>query len=284
MEYWIIQFLNGITFGMVLFLVAAGLSLISGLLRIVNLAHGSFYLLGAYVAFTVNQLTNSFILAIIGGIIATAIVGMIMERFFLRPLGSDHSRQILLTLAFVFIFGDLALIIWGGEPYVLSKPSGFEGSIKIGDAFFPSYRLFMILIGLVVVFLLWLFMEKTRIGALIRAGVDDAQMAQGVGININLLFTLVFTLGAAISALGGVMAAPIIGFFPGLEWEILLLSMAVLLIGGQGSLKGAFIASVLVGLIDTFGRTLFPVFALFIIFALVALVLAFRPTGLFGKP
>jgi branched-chain amino acid transport system permease protein len=283
MNFWIIQTLNGITFGMVLFLIAAGLSLIFGLMRIINLAHGCFYVLGAYIALSVVQSSNSFFLSLICGIIAIPILGIILLRFFLHRFQYNPSSQVLLTLGFVFIFGDLALLIWGGQPQLLPKPSLFDGALRMGNIVFPIYRIIIIIIGMLMAIGLWLFQEKTKVGALIRAGVDDAEMARGLGINVPFLFTCVFGLGAGISAFGGIIAGPFIGVYPGLEWEILLLAMAVLLIGGLGSLKGAFIGSLCVGFVDTFGKVLIPELALFVIFGSVAIVLAFRPTGLFGK-
>ncbi len=283
MSFWIVQTLNGITFGMVLFLIAAGLSLIFGLMRVINLAHGCFYLLGAYVALSVIQYTNYFLLALVSGMIAVTIVGIAMHRFFLHRFQNDHQSQVLVTLAFVFIFADLAIVIWGGDPNLLPNPSLFDGSFSLGDIIFPIYRLVIIVIGFLVGIGLWLFQERTRLGALIRAGVDDTEMARGLGINVPLLFTCVFGMGAAISAFGGVIAGPFIGVYPGLEWGILLLAMAVLLIGGLGSLKGAFVGSLIVGLADNFGKVLIPELALFPIFGSVVVVLAFRPSGLFGK-
>lgn len=283
MSFWIVQTLNGITFGMVLFLIAAGLSLIFGLMRIINLAHGCFYLLGAYVALSVIQYTNNFLFALISGMIAITIIGIAMHRFFVHRFQNDYQSQVLVTLAFVFILADLILLIWGGDPNLLPNPPLFDGSLSLGDIIFPIYRLVIIVIGILVAIGLWLFQERTKVGALIRAGVDDAEMARGLGINVPFLFTCVFGIGAGISAFGGVIAGPFIGVYPGLEWGILLLAMAVLLIGGLGSLKGAFVGSLIVGLADNFGKVLIPELALFPIFGSVVVVLAFRPAGLFGK-
>jgi branched-chain amino acid transport system permease protein len=283
MNFWILQTLNGITFGMVLFLLAAGLSLIYGLMRIVNLAHGCFYLVGAYVALSVIRTTNSFVISLISGVITVSILGIIMQRFFLRRFQNDHLSQILLTIGFVLIFGDLVLLIWGGEPRLLPKPLLFRGSVSVETMIFPAYHLVIIATGVLVAIGLWFLQEKTKMGALIRAGVDDAEMTRGLGINVPLLFSLVFILGAALGAFGGVIAGPFIGVSPGMEWEILLLAMAVLLIGGQGSLKGAFIGSLLVSLVDNYCKALIPELGMFFIFGSVAIVLAFKPTGLFGK-
>jgi branched-chain amino acid transport system permease protein len=283
MSYWVIHLLNGISYGMVLFLMAAGLSLIFGLMRIVNLTHGALYLLGVYIALTTNVLTKSFPLAVIAGTIGIGIVGILFQRLLLQHYQHHVRNQLLLTIGFVFIFADLALYIWGGEPRLLPKPWPFEGSLMILGLRFPSYRLLIIFLGMVVAVGLWLFLDRTKLGALIRAGVDDAEVARGVGIRVPLLFTMVFGLGSGLSAFGGAIAGPIIGAYPGLEWEILLMALSVLLIGGLGSLKGAFVGSLFVGLADNFGRVLIPELALFIIFGSVAVVLAFRPTGLFGK-
>lgn len=283
MNYWIIHILNGVSYGMVLFLMAAGLSLIFGLMRIVNLTHGALYLLGVYIALSTYQLTKFFPLAVITATLGIGLLGILFQRFLLQHYQHHVRNQLLLTIGFVFIFADLALYIWGGEPRLLPKPWPFEGSLGIYGARFPSYRLLIIFVGVVMAIALWLFLERTKLGALIRAGVDDAEIARGVGIRVPLLFTAVFGLGAAISAFGGAIAGPIIGAYPGLEWEILLMALSVLLIGGLGSLKGAFVGSLFVGLADNFGRVLIPELALFIIFGSVAIVLAFKPTGLFGK-
>jgi len=268
---------------MILFLMAAGLSLIYGLMRIVNITHGAMYLLGAYIAFTVNQETHCFSLAVISGAVAIGIVGIVFQRSLFHRLKLNVRSQLLLTLGFLFIFGDIALWIWGGEPRLIPKPWPFQESVLISGMPFPSYRIIIIAIGLIMLFLLWLFLEKTRIGVLIRAGVDDGEMARGLGVNVPFLFTGVFAMGAAISAFGGGIAGPVIGAYPGLEMEILLLALAVLLIGGLGSLKGAFVGSLCVGLADNFGKVLVPELAEFLIFGCVAIVLAFRPAGLFGK-
>jgi len=283
MSFWLIQTLNGITFSMVLFLITAGLTLIFGLMRIINLAQGCFYLLGAYIGFSILRSTHSFILGLLFGVAAMGILGIIMQRFLLHRFQDDHEGQVLLTLGFVFILSDLALLIWGGEPKLLPKPSLFEGSIEIGGNFFAVYRLIMILTGVLMAIGLWLFIGRTKIGSLVRAGADDIEMARGLGIKVPILFTLIFGLGAALSSFGGVMAGPLIGAHPGLEWDILLLSMAVVLIGGLGSLKGAFLGSLLVGLVDNFCKVLIPELGLFIIFGAVAVVLAFKPTGFFGR-
>ena len=283
MTFWITQFLNGVSFGMLLFLLAAGLSLIYGLMRILNLAHGSYYLLGAYVGLTVVRLTGSFVLAAVGGTAAVTVLGIFMERYFLRRFPKQELPQALLTFGFLFIIADLSLWIWGGNPQTLPKPEVFSASIWVGDIVFPSYRLFVIAVGVVVGLGLWWLQEGTRLGAMIRAGVDDEEMARGAGVNVSLLSTGVFGLGAFLAALGGIMGGPFVGVYPGADFEILLLAFVVVIIGGLGSLKGAFFGGLLVGLLDNFGKALFPELALFTIFAPMAIILAIRPTGLFGR-
>jgi branched-chain amino acid transport system permease protein len=283
MTFWFVQTLNGISYGMLLFLLAAGLSLIYGLMKILNLTHGSFYLLGGYIGLVVVHKTGSFILAALVGSAAIAVIGIVMERFFLRRFHLQELPQALLTFGFLFIFSDLATVIWGGNPETMPKPPLFSGSVQIGGFYYPSYRLFIIGFGLAVGALLWWLQDGTRVGAMVRASVDDEEVARALGINVSLLFTLVFALGAFLAALGGVMGGPIVGVYPGADFEVLLLGFVVVIIGGLGSLKGALVGGLFVGLLDNFGKVLFPELALFTIFAPMALILAVRPVGLFGR-
>ena len=268
---------------MLLFLLAAGLSLTFGLMNIVNLAHGSYYLLGAYVGLTVVTRTGNFILALIAGAVTVGILGLLMQRFLLRHLEKEHLAQVLLTIGFLFILGDLSLWTWGGVPQVIPKPPGFEGSMRLGEAVFPSYRLLVIAVGIIVAILLWWLTSRTAMGANVRASVDDGEMAGSIGINVAMLMTVVFGLGAALAALSGVMGGASLTIFPGADMEVLLLALVVVIIGGLGSLKGAFIAALAVGLLDNFGKAMFPEISLFTIFAPMAIILAIRPTGLFGR-
>ena len=283
MTFWVTQILNGISFGMLLFLLAAGLSLIYGLMRILNLAHGSYYLWGAYVGLTVAQRTGNFLYALLAGTAVVTVIGVLMERYFLRRFPNQPLSQVLLTFGFLFIFADLALLIWGGNPQTLPKPEVFSKSIWIGDLVFPSYRLFVIVVGFVVGLGLWWLQDRTKLGAMIRAGVDDAEMAKGAGVNVSLLSTGVFALGAALAALGGIIGGAFVGVYPGADFEILLLAFVVIIIGGLGSLKGAFVGGLVVGLLDNFGKVFFPELALFTVFAPMAIILAIRPKGLFGR-
>ena len=341
-QFWVIQAFNGISYGALLFLVGSGLSLIFGVMRIVNLAHGSYFLWGGYIALSVIALTGSWELSLPLAAVAVAGIGLAMERLFLRsegfgyvrnvvialglgvltrlavahwghfntnawvetiaivaaativwyvllsripvvPIENDVLRQVLLTVGFAFLFQQGALDIWGGNNMDINPPSEFTSSIVIGGMYFPAYRVFMIVTALVIGGLLWLAMEKTRMGAAVRATVDDAQMARGVGIDTSRISMFIFALGAFLAALGGVIGGAFLGVYPGLDFEMLPLAFAVVIIGGMGSLGGAAIGALLVGLADNFGKALFPEVSYFTLYAPMALILAIKPTGLFGR-
>jgi branched-chain amino acid transport system permease protein len=283
MHFWIIQVFNGISYGALLFLLASGLSLIFGVMRIVNLAHGSYFLLGGYVALTVIWTTGSWLLALPISALAVAILGFVMERLFLRQLGGDPLRQVLLTVGFALLFQQAALDIWGGDSMDITAPAALDWSLQVGKLFLPVYRLFMIVVAGAVGLALWVVIERTRMGAKVRATVDDAEMARGVGIDTARVSMSIFALGAFLAALGGVIGGAFIGVYPGLDFEILPLSFAVVIIGGLGSLRGAVVGSLIVGLMDNFGKALFPEMAYFTLYAPMAMILAVRPTGLFGR-
>jgi len=282
-RFWLIQAFNGISYGALLFLVGSGLSLIFGVMRIVNLSHGSYFLLGGYVALSVIWTTGSWLLAIPVAAVAVSILGLLMERIFLRPLGFDPLRQVLLTVGFAFLFQQAALDIWTGNPFDIDPPEALTQSIVVGGLHLPLYRVFMIGVALAIGLSLWLVIEKTRLGATIRATVDDAQMARGVGIDTSFISMLIFALGAFLAALGGVIGGAFLGVYPGLDFEMLPIAFAVVIIGGMGSLGGAAIGALLVGLADNFGKALFPEISYFTLYAPMALILAVRPTGLFGR-
>jgi len=283
MDFWIVQTLNGISFGMLLFLLAAGLSLVFGLMRIVNLTHGSFYLLGAYIGLAVMERTGSFLLALAVAPLCVAVLALFMHRFLLRRFQHVELAQVLLTFGVLFICADFTLWKWGGYSYVLPKPAFLAASLRLGSIVFPLYRLFVIATGVVIALVLWLVLEQTTLGSMVRAGVDDEEMVRGLGINTPKLFTAVFALGAFLAALSGVIGGPFVGAYPGADFEVLLLALVVVIIGGLGSIRGAFVGSLVVGLIDTFGRALVPELAMFTIFAPMALILALWPRGLFGR-
>ncbi|HXP94385.1 MAG TPA: branched-chain amino acid ABC transporter permease [Candidatus Binatia bacterium] len=279
----LINVLNGLSLAMVLFILAAGLTLAFGLMRIVNMAHGSYYLIGGYVGYTVIQHTGNYLTALVAAFVAVAVIGIFMQRFCLNQLYKDELRQALLTLGFLFIFADLAFWIWGGDPILLSEPARLRGAISLGASSYPVYRLFLIGCGLAVAVGLWLFIEKTKLGAIVRAGMDDEEMARGIGINMPLIFTLVFALGAGLAALGGVLGSPLLGLYPGVDFEVVLLAFVVVTVGGLGSVEGAFWGSLLIGLVDNFGNAWFPQLSLFTIFVPMVVVLALRPRGLMGR-
>lgn len=282
MEYWVIQCLNGVSFGALLFLLASGLSLIFGVMNIVNISHGSYFMLGGYIGYSVLEKTGSFVLACIAGAACVAILGIGMHFLFLRKY-STHFPQVLMTMGFALIFRDLALLIWGGDPIYLTAPALLRGSFEIGDLTFPIYRVFVILVAVLVAVALWLFNEKTSLGAKLRATVDDREMAQGIGINVQFVSSFMFGLGAFLAAFGGVVGAPFLGVYAGIDFDILPLAFVVVIVGGMGSLKGAAVGSILVGMVDTFGKALIPDLSYFTLFLPMAIVLAIKPTGLFGR-
>jgi len=282
-QFWLIQIFNGVSYGALLFLLASGLTLIFGVMRIVNLAHGAYFLLGGYVALTVIWTTGSWLLALPAAALAIAAVGLAMERVFLRPLGFDPLRQVLLTVGYAFLFQQAALDIWGGDNLIIDPPEALRRSWVVGGLHLPVYRVFMIGTALAIGLGLWLAMEKTRIGAVVRAAVDDAEMARGVGIDTSRVSMFIFALGAFLAALGGVIGGAFLGIYPGLDFEVLPIAFAVVIIGGMGSLTGAAVGSLLVGLADNFGKALFPELAYFSLYAPMVLILAIKPTGLLGR-
>ncbi len=283
MEFFLEQLLNGFVYGILLFLTAAGLSLIFGLMNVVSLAHGSFFMLGGYVGYTLFRLTHNFWLAFLLAPLPIAAIGIAMEIIFLRPLyRRGHLDQVLLTFGFTFIFFDAVQTFWGRDVLALPPPPGLDGVVELGSAVFSSYRLFLIALGVVIALAMWLFLERSRLGAMVRAGVDDAAMASGLGCNLPVLFTAIFGAGVALAALGGVAAGPIFGMYPGEDAEILIPAFIVIVVGGMGSLRGAFVGSLLIGEADTFGKAFVPALALFLIYLVMAVVLLARPQGLFG--
>lgn len=283
MDLVVSQLLNGLVYGMVLFLLAAGLSLIFGLMNVVSLVHGSFFMLGAFVGLTVVQLTGSYWLALALAPLPVAALGLLIEVLFMRRLyARGHLDQVLLTFGFILVFADLTKWIWGAELKSLPVPAALDSTVHLLGGPFPIYRLFLIVLGAVLALLMWLFLERTRLGAMIRAGVDDSAMAKGVGINVSLLFTAIFALGAAIAGLAGVAAGPLLGLYPGMDVDIIIPAFIVIVVGGMGSLRGAFVGSILIGVVDTLGKALFPGLAMFSIYLLMVAVLLTMPQGLFG--
>lgn len=284
MENFLIQLLNGLVASMLLFIMAAGLSLIFGQMNVINLSHGAFYLLGGYVGLTAIRQLGAFWPAVILAPLLVAGLGLVIERFLLRRLygGHHHLEQVLLTFGVALILSDLIQWNWGAYVESVPPPAFLAGQVPFLGIQFPIYRLAIILFGLLLALGLYLFMGRTRLGAIVRAGVSNAQMVSGLGININRVFAGVFAVGTALAALAGVLGAPITTLYPGLDFEILILTVVVVVVGGLGSLKGAFLGALLIGMADTFGKARIPEFSLFLIFAVMALVLLIRPSGLFG--
>jgi len=283
MVYLITQTLNGLFSAALLFLIAGGLTLVFGVMRIVNIAHGSFYMLGVYVAFSVFTRTQSLLAASLAAMLVVGGIGFAMQRLFLRRFASQPLPEMMMTMGFALLFRDGAFLIWGGDPFTLAYPSALRGSLDVYDVVFPIYRLFVILVAAAVGVLLGVLNEKTLIGAKLRAAVDDPEMAAGTGVPVALLSGLVFGVGAALAAFGGVMGGPILGGYPGMDFDLLPLAFVVVIIGGMGSLKGAVVGSIVVGMIDNFGKALVPELSYFTLFAPMVVMLAVKPTGLYGR-
>ncbi len=277
------QLLNGLTFAALLFVVASGFTLIFGLLRIVNLAHGALYLFGGYIGFAVAVKSGSFLLAGIAAMAGIAAIGFVLDQGLLRFVRGNDLRQVLLTLGVALVLNDLALVIWGGDSFTVPIPEVLRGGSRTFGVFYPTYRLFVLVSGVVVFIMLWLLINHTKLGALIRAGVDDAEMVEASGVNIRRVFLATFLLGCALAGLGGLLGGAFLSLYPSADAEILVFSLAVVIIGGRGSLLGVGVGSLLVGLLNTLGQVLFPELAYFVIFGPMAVLLAFRPLGLFGR-
>ncbi len=280
----IVQSINSIVFSMLLFIMAAGLSLIFGHMNFINLAHGSFYVLGGYIGYTMISKIGSYWAALLIVPVLVGLVGATIEFLFLRRLYGKrrHLEQVLFTMGLALITADIIRSNWGTYVVTVKTPLLLDGSISILDSQFPLYRLAVIGIGLTIAVVLWILMQRTRLGIILRAGVFDKNLVSESGINIQVIFTGIFGLGSALAALAGVIGAPLHSLYPGLQFEILVLTLAVVIVGGLGSLQGAFFGSLLIGIADTFGKALLPEISLFLIFALMAIVLLVKPMGLFG--
>lgn len=269
---------------MVLFLVAAGFSLIFGVMGILNLAHGALYMVGAYIGWSIAiQLGMNFGLAVLGGGIAAGLVGLLIERGFLRHLYKQLDEQVLLTFGFVYILTNLCIWVWG--PYFRSPFTApfFSGSFSIGELSFPKSRIFIIFIGVILALFLWWLQAKTRVGAIVRAGMDDKDTTMALGINLDLVFTVVFFLGGFIAGFAGVFGAQILGVNPMLGIDTLLLAFVVVIVGGVGSVQGSLLGGIIIGLTDAFGRSYFPEFSMFLMYLAMIVMLAIRPTGLLSR-
>ena len=285
MQFWIIQGLNSLSLGGLLFLLSSGFSLIFGLMRLANLTHGAFFMLGTYfgaVALRDYSGLNIWVTALGAGI-AVAALGGLFERLVLTRLKTNPLGQVLVTLGMSFIISDACLVLWGGDSIPVPTPQSLQTPTRLFGFVFPTYRLVLVGIAIVAAIALYVLMDRTRLGAMIRAGVDDRQMARAVAIPVSRLFTIVFCLGTGIAGAAGVLGGPILSAYPGLDADMLPLALIVVILGGIGSLFGAFIGSFIIGFIYTFGTTLFPELAYVILFLPMIVVIAFRPQGLFGR-
>jgi branched-chain amino acid transport system permease protein len=287
MTFWLVLAVNSVTFGGLLFLLSAGFSLIFGLMRIPNLTHGSLFMLGAYIGATfvigIAGVKMNFWVAAALATITVAFFGALTERLLLRRLPGDQLAQVLVTLGLSFMAADFCLMVWGGDPLSVETPSELAGFARFGVLVFPNYRLAIIVVAAIVAIGLWLLLDRTRLGAMIRAGVDDPDMARVVGIRVSQLFTIVFALGAGLAAFAGIIGGPILSVYPGLDQDMLPLALVVVILGGTGSLLGSFVGSIIVGFLYNFGQALLPELAYFVLFLPMLLVLLLRPQGLFGR-
>jgi branched-chain amino acid transport system permease protein len=282
MAFWIIQALNGLQLSMLLFLLSIGLTVIFGLMHFINLAHGALYALGAYVGVTTFALTGGYWGAFAAAPVAVAMAGIILYAGLVRRMRkAGPMSQVLVTFGLIFVFLDLFRMVWGDIALSLPEPTLFTGRTALFGVDYPTYRLFIIGLGLVIMLSLWLLLSRTQIGAMIRAGVDNDQMAACLGINVERLFFLVFCIGCALAGLAGAIAAPVLSVTPDMGMQVLIPTLIVVVIGGLGSLKGAIAGSLLVGFMQTFGAVIAPELASMTIYALLAAVLILRPSGLF---
>ena len=282
---FLIQLLNGVQYGLLLFLVASGLTLIFGIMGIINLAHGSFYMIGAYMAFSLSTLSGSLLVAIVLGVVLSVVLGVFLEwALFSHLYRRDHLEQVLLTYGLILVFEEIRSLVVGNDVHGVNVPEIFNWSVPLTETLsYPVYRLFMSGVCIVLAVLLWLLIAKTRLGMMIRAGASNREMVASLGLNINLVYRLVFALGVALAAFAGMIAAPVSSVYPGMGTGVLIICFVVVVIGGIGSVWGALIAALLIGLADTFGKVLIPQAAGVTVYLLMAVILLWRPEGLFRR-
>ncbi len=283
--FFLIQLLNGLQYGLLLFLVASGLTLVFGIMGIINLAHGSFYMIGAYIAWSLASLTGSLTAAILLGIPLTVLIGMVLERLLFRHLYQrDHLYQVLLTYGLILVFEELRSVIWGDDVHGVAVPALLSYSIPLTENLsYPVYRLAISGVCLLIAGGLYLLIQKTRLGMMIRAGASNREMVQALGIDIKLIYMLIFALGVALAGFAGMINSPLSSVFPNMGGSVLIICLVVVVIGGIGSVKGALLASLMIGLADTFGQVLLPEVSGMIVYILMAAVLLWRPEGLFAR-
>ena len=280
---FLIQLLNSVQYGLLLFMLAAGLTLIFGIMGVVNLAHGSFYMLGAYLAWSLAAMTQSFTIAIILGTVLSVLFGLLLEWLLFRHFYKrDHLDQVLLTFGLIYVFEEMRSILWGDDVHGVTIPDVLSASIPLTETLsYPVYRLFMSGVCLLLALGLYLLISKTRLGMKIRAGAFNHEMTETLGVNIKLIHALVFAMGVGLATIAGMVAAPVSSVYPNMGSQVLIMCFVVVVIGGIGSVKGALIAALLVGLVDTFGKVLLPQVAGMLVYVLMAIVLLYKPEGLF---
>lgn len=283
MIFLFIQLLNAVQYGLLLFLVAAGLTLIFGIMGIINLAHGSFYMAGAYLAYSLSSLTGNLFVAIALGTALSVVLGLLLEwALYSRLYQRDHLHQVLLTYGLILVFEETRSLLLGNDVHGVQVPQLLAGSVRLTDTLsYPVYRLFVSAVCLAVGGALWFLIQRTRVGMTIRAGASNREMVQTLGIDINLVYRLVFGLGVGLAAFAGMVTAPISSVYPGMGTQVLIICFVVVVIGGIGNLRGALVAALLIGIVDTFGKILFPQVAGLSVYLLMAAVLVWRPEGLF---
>lgn len=289
LSFLVIQFLSGLTTAMFLFLIASGLSLIFGVLRVLNFAHGSLYMLGAYLAYGFvawfADAPGKFWLAVLGASIGVALVGGFVERTLLRRLyGGEALYQLLFTYALVLIISDVAKLLWGTGQLSVSRPPILGGSVPVFDQVFPRYNIFVIALGPAIALLFWFILHRTRAGRIIRAAALDREMLGVLGVNVDRLYTVVFMIGAWLAGLGGALVTPVVTIVPGMDVEVIVNAFIVVVIGGLGSFWGALLGALALGQVMSFGILILPRFSLIFVYVLMAVVLVMRPWGLLGKP
>ena len=286
MAEFLAQTLNGLTLAGVIFLVSSGFTLIFGIMRVTNLSHGAVYLLGGYIGYSVIGATHSFFLGLIAGALSMAAFGLLLERTLITWLGRSEMSELLATLGLIYVLDDVSLAIWGGTPLTINLPGalGRSSTLPLAGIVYPNGRLFILGVSVIIAIGLHYLLRRTRVGSIIRAGVDDREMVGALGINVRLVFTLVFMLGTLLAGFAGVLGGTVLGLYTGADSDILLFALAVVIVGGLGSYEGAILGSIVIGLVDNYGTAYFPAVAYSVLFIPVILVLLIKPQGLLGKP
>jgi branched-chain amino acid transport system permease protein len=285
MQQFIAQTLNGLTLAGIIFLVSSGFTLVFGVMRVTNLSHGAVYLLGGYIGYSVITATHNFFYGLAAGALAMAAFGLVLERTLITWLGRSEMSELLATLGLIYVLDDISLAIWGGSPLTINLPGvlGRSTTLPISGIVYPNTRIFILGVSIVIAAGLYYLLSRTRVGAIIRAGVDDREMVSALGINVRRVFALVFTLGAGLAGFAGVLGGTVLGVYTGGDSDILLFALAVVIIGGLGSFEGAIVGSLIIGLIEAYGTAYFQAVAYSILFIPVVIILLVKPQGLLGK-